>query len=57
MINCCPICTGDSILYLDLSSDPDIFKGPKGDKQVRNAYLVVIVLSDWNYGSNYHIHI
>ncbi|XLR26262.1 hypothetical protein HN51_039479 [Arachis hypogaea] len=25
--------TGDRILYLDLSSDPDLFKGPKGDKQ------------------------
>lgn len=38
MINCF-ILTGDRILYLDLSSDPDLFKGPKGDKQVRNAYL------------------
>ncbi|MED6196558.1 hypothetical protein PIB30_048582 [Stylosanthes scabra] len=25
--------TGDRILYLDLSLDPDLFKGPKGDKQ------------------------
>jgi len=38
IINCL-VHTGDSILYLDLSSDPDLFKGPKGDKQVRNTYL------------------
>jgi len=35
----CLVRTGDRILYLDLSSDPDLFKGPKGDKQVRSAYL------------------
>ena len=28
--------TGDDVHFLDLSSDPDLFKGPKGDKQVRN---------------------
>lgn len=35
--------TGEDILFLDLSSDPEIFEGPKGDKQVRTvtvAYLV-----------------
>jgi len=25
--------TGDAILFFDLSKDPDLFKGPKGDKQ------------------------
>ncbi|KAL2941751.1 Serine/threonine-protein kinase haspin-like protein [Bienertia sinuspersici] len=25
--------TGNTILYLNLSSDPEIFEGPKGDKQ------------------------
>lgn len=25
--------TGDAILFLDLSEDPELFKGPKGDKQ------------------------
>lgn len=27
---------GENILFLDLSLDPYLFKGPKGDKQVRN---------------------
>ncbi|MBA0843656.1 hypothetical protein Goarm_000825 [Gossypium armourianum] len=27
--------TGENILFLDLSQDPYLFKGPKGDKQVR----------------------
>ena len=26
--------TGEDILFLDLSLDPEIFEGPKGDKQV-----------------------
>lgn len=26
--------TGEDILFLDLSSDPELFEGPKGDKQV-----------------------
>lgn len=36
--------TGEDILFLDLSSDPELFKGPKGDKQVRTnkvkAYII-----------------
>lgn len=27
--------TGKDILFLDLSTDPDLFRGPKGDRQVR----------------------
>lgn len=29
------MCSGENILFLDLTSDPYLFKGPKGDKQVR----------------------
>ncbi|MCI14809.1 serine/threonine-protein kinase haspin-like [Trifolium medium] len=39
--------TGDSILYLDLSSDPDLFKGPKGDKQSETYRRMKDVTEDW----------
>lgn len=34
MVNCGILSTGEDILFLDLSSDPELFEGPKGDKQV-----------------------
>ncbi|GAU11411.1 hypothetical protein TSUD_344020 [Trifolium subterraneum] len=43
--------TGDSILYLDLSSDPDLFKGPKGDKQSETYRRMKDVTEDWWEGS------
>ncbi|KAH1195806.1 hypothetical protein AAZX31_19G212100 [Glycine max] len=43
--------TGDSILYLDLSSDPDLFKGPKGDKQSETYRRMKEVTEDWWEGS------
>ncbi|CAK8544548.1 unnamed protein product [Lathyrus sativus] len=43
--------TGDSILYLDLSSDPDLFKGPKGDKQSETYRKMKEVTEDWWEGS------
>ena len=47
----CPVHTGDDIHYLDLSSDPDLFKGPKGDKQV---IIVLGVLSYFSYSLALH---
>ncbi|XP_020212860.1 serine/threonine-protein kinase haspin homolog [Cajanus cajan] len=43
--------TGDRILYLDLSSDPDLFKGPKGDKQSETYRRMKEVAEDWWEGS------
>ncbi|KAK7337651.1 hypothetical protein VNO77_18236 [Canavalia gladiata] len=43
--------TGDRILYLDLSSDPDLFKGPKGDKQSETYRKMKDVTEDWWEGS------
>ncbi|WVZ04839.1 hypothetical protein V8G54_018185 [Vigna mungo] len=43
--------TGDRILYLDLSSDPDLFKGPKGDKQSETYRKMKEVTEDWWEGS------
>ncbi|KAE9593729.1 hypothetical protein Lal_00036463 [Lupinus albus] len=43
--------TGDRILYLDLSSDPDLFKGPKGDKQSETYRRMKDVTEDWWEGS------
>ncbi|KAJ1393300.1 Protein kinase domain [Sesbania bispinosa] len=43
--------TGDRILYLDLSSDPDLFKGPKGDKQSETYRRMKEVTEDWWEGS------
>eukprot|EP00256_Glycine_max_P032744 XP_006577733.1 serine/threonine-protein kinase haspin homolog [Glycine max] len=43
--------TGDSILYLDLSSDPDLFKGPKGDKQSETYRRMKEVTEDCWEGS------
>ncbi|CAI8615328.1 unnamed protein product [Vicia faba] len=44
--------TGDSILYLDLSADPDLFKGPKGDKQSETYRKMKEVTEDWWEGSS-----
>ncbi|KAL2345581.1 hypothetical protein Fmac_006866 [Flemingia macrophylla] len=43
--------TGDRILYLDLSSDPDLFKGPKGDKQSETYRRMKELTEDWWEGS------
>lgn len=43
--------TGKSILYLDLSSDPDLFKGPRGDKQSETYRRMKEVTEDWWEGS------
>ncbi|ESW35288.1 hypothetical protein PHAVU_001G222600 [Phaseolus vulgaris] len=43
--------TGDRILYLDLSCDPDLFKGPKGDKQSETYRRMKEVTEDWWEGS------
>ncbi|KAK7379153.1 hypothetical protein VNO80_04606 [Phaseolus coccineus] len=43
--------TGDRILYLDLSCDPDLFKGPKGHKQSETYRRMKEVTEDWWEGS------
>ncbi|XP_057439084.1 serine/threonine-protein kinase haspin homolog [Lotus japonicus] len=43
--------TCDRILYLDLSSDPDLFKGPKGDKQSETYRRMKEVTEDCWEGS------
>ncbi|KAK7284456.1 hypothetical protein RJT34_19202 [Clitoria ternatea] len=43
--------TGDRILYLDLSSDPELFKGPKGDRQSETYRRMKEVTEDWWEGS------
>ncbi|XP_028779473.1 serine/threonine-protein kinase haspin homolog isoform X1 [Neltuma alba] len=43
--------TGDDVLFLDLSSDPDLFKGPKGDKQSETYRKMKEVTEDWWEGS------
>ncbi|KAJ4825306.1 hypothetical protein Tsubulata_046577, partial [Turnera subulata] len=41
--------TGEDILYLDLSSDPYLFKGPKGDRQADTYRKMKEVTGDfWN---------
>jgi hypothetical protein len=35
----CSIHTDDRILYLDLSSDPELFDGTKGDKHVKALFF------------------
>lgn len=42
--------SGEDIFFLDLSQDPELFSGPKGDKQVRNitkCFSFIVVL--WFY--------
>lgn len=34
--------SGEKILFLDLTADPYLFKGPKGDKQVRNVMKLLV---------------
>ncbi|XP_054795306.1 serine/threonine-protein kinase haspin homolog [Prosopis cineraria] len=43
--------TGDDVHFLDLSSDPDLFKGPKGDKQSETYRKMKEVTEDWWEGS------
>ncbi|XP_021830465.1 serine/threonine-protein kinase haspin homolog [Prunus avium] len=43
--------TGDDILFLDLSSDPELFKGPKGDKQSETYRKMKEVTEDCWEGS------
>ncbi|KAI4301665.1 hypothetical protein L6164_034918 [Bauhinia variegata] len=43
--------TGDDILFLDLSSDPDLFGGPKGDKQSETYRKMKDVTEDCWEGS------
>ncbi|KAL3818026.1 hypothetical protein ACJIZ3_003931 [Penstemon smallii] len=42
---------GEDILFLDLSSDPEIFEGPKGDKQADTYRKMKDVTSDFWEGS------
>ncbi|XP_050223094.1 serine/threonine-protein kinase haspin homolog [Mercurialis annua] len=43
--------TGEDILFLDLSSDPYLFKGPKGDKQAETYRKMKEVTEDYWQGS------
>ncbi|KAL1225502.1 putative serinePthreonine-protein kinase haspin [Cardamine amara subsp. amara] len=43
--------TGEKILFLDLSSDPYLFKGPKGDKQSETYRKMKAVTDDYWEGS------
>ncbi|GAV76021.1 DUF3635 domain-containing protein [Cephalotus follicularis] len=43
--------TGEDILFLDLSSDPYLFKGPKGDKQSETYRKMKEVTDDYWEGS------
>ncbi|KAJ7973216.1 putative Serine/threonine-protein kinase Haspin [Quillaja saponaria] len=43
--------TGDNILFLDLSMDPYLFKGPKGDKQSETYRKMKEVTEDYWEGS------
>ncbi|XVF05892.1 hypothetical protein REPUB_Repub06bG0001000 [Reevesia pubescens] len=43
--------TGERILFLDLSLDPDLFKGPKGDKQAETYRRMKEVTEDYWEGS------
>ncbi|KAK2634612.1 hypothetical protein Ddye_029404 [Dipteronia dyeriana] len=43
--------TGEDILFLDLSSDPYLFKGPKGDKQSETYRKMKEVAEDYWEGS------
>ncbi|KAL5834226.1 hypothetical protein ACOSQ4_013723 [Xanthoceras sorbifolium] len=43
--------TGEDILFLDLSSDPYLFKGPKGDKQSETYRKMKEVTEDYWEGS------
>ncbi|XP_075520586.1 serine/threonine-protein kinase haspin homolog isoform X1 [Primulina tabacum] len=43
--------TGEDILFLDLSSDPEIFEGPKGDKQADTYRKMRDVTDDFWEGS------
>ncbi|KAJ8752288.1 hypothetical protein K2173_003924 [Erythroxylum novogranatense] len=43
--------TGEDILYLDLSSDPYLFKGPKGDKQAETYRKMKELTEDFWEGS------
>lgn len=36
--------TGEAVLFLDLSADPGLFEGPKGDKQVTLALCIDLIL-------------
>lgn len=38
--------SGEKILFLDLTADPYLFKGPKGDKQVRNLTKLSVISTD-----------
>lgn len=38
------ILTGEAILFLDLSADPGLFEGPKGDKQVGSKHHLFLCL-------------
>ncbi|VVA90391.1 unnamed protein product [Arabis nemorensis] len=43
--------TGEKILFLDLTSDPYLFKGPKGDKQAETYRKMKAVTEDYWEGS------
>ncbi|KAK4794806.1 hypothetical protein SAY86_012800 [Trapa natans] len=43
--------TGKDILFLDLSTDPDLFRGPKGDRQSETYRMMKKVTGDYWEGS------
>jgi serine/threonine-protein kinase haspin len=45
------MCSGEKILFLDLTSDPYLFKGPKGDKQSETYRKMKAVTEDYWEGS------
>lgn len=43
--------TGDAILFLDLSADPELFEGPKGDKQAETYRKMKQITKEYWEGS------
>jgi len=40
------LCTSEGeVAFCDLAADPELFKGPKGDAQVKSQYGIVLLLS------------
>lgn len=53
---------GEDVLFLDLSSDPYLFKGPRGDRQVSNRSIwllkiTIINLLIWKFSCYFSIFI
>lgn len=44
------VLTGEAVLFLDLSADPALFEGPKGDKHVSlSLYIDLLFLNRLPY--------